>query len=77
MLIALLKKKPAVYLSLEGTEEVRIAHDFATSAAKGVPRYPSSKSTSDNCFHDNTATCVGGYGSFAPLRVNPEDNDNC
>ena len=61
---------------LEGTEEVKIAHDFATSAAKGVPRYPSSTSTSDNYIHNNTAGGVGGYGSFAPLLTVPEDNGN-
>ena len=61
---------------LEGTEEVKIAHDFATSAANGVPRYPSSKSTSDNCVRDNTTIGVGGYGSFAPLLAIPENNDN-
>ena len=59
---------------LEGTEEVKIAHDFATSAARGVPRYLSSTSASDNYIHNNTTSGVGGYGSFAPLLTVPKDD---
>ena len=52
---------------LEGTTEVRVAHDFATGAARGVPKYPSSDSPSKNNFGGSTTTTTAGHGRFAPL----------
>ena len=49
---------------LEDTTEVRVAHDFATGAARGVPKYPSSDSSSKDKFGGSTTTTTTGYGYF-------------
>lgn len=60
---------------LEGTKEVRVAHDFATGAARGVPKYPSSDSPSKDNFRGSTTTSSVGYGRFAPLMPRSEETE--
>ena len=60
---------------LEGTKEVRVVHDFATGAARGVPKYPHSDSSSKNNFGGDTTTTTTGYRRFAPLMPRSEETE--